>query len=229
VIHRDLHVEVQPGHGVRPVLSFQKDGIGSTHLYAIRIELVADPGGRVLDAGQFVIAVPGPVSRTGQVLPESDETFLNPAAVTGETLSTWCFRHNLAAMRDVIAESGRRSDYVAALAHVRLAKTWNSYADRRPLRATIAELFRTDAPEAAIYAVEAAARDDDPRYALMVRKRAVSVLLRRLREEVDDDPSAAIEDAERVLFLGPSAAAKRLLWQAKARQHADEEESEEEP
>lgn len=224
VFRRDLHVEVQPGHGVRPVVSFQKDDFGTTNLYAIHVELVADPGGRLLDAGRFVIGVPEPVSRSGQVLPESDETLLSEATVQHEPRATWCFRHNVAGMRRVIAEPGRRSDYVAALAHMRFASAWGAYADNRPTRLVVADLLRNDDPEAALYAVEAAERSNDPRYEATVRARAVSLLLKRATEYLDDYPAGAVEEAERALSLGASSAASRLLAQAKAHRRAEEEE-----
>jgi hypothetical protein len=228
VVRRDLHVEVQPGHGTRPVLSFQKDFPGTTNLYAIRIQLVVDPGQRMMDMGRFVIGVPEPVSRSGQILPESDEILLSEAAAPGEASSTWCFRHNLEGMRRVIAEPGRRSDYIEALAQMQLAPAWDTYADNRPAEVMVEDLLGNDDSEAAMYAIDAAGQTGDPRYEEAVRRKAIALLLRRAWEELYDYPAGAVEDAERVLSLEPSSAAAHLLSQAKAARRAEEEKVREE-
>jgi hypothetical protein len=229
LVRRDLHVEVQPGHGVRPVLSFQKESPATTNLYAIRVQLVADPGNRVLDAGRFVIGVPEPISRSGQVLPESDDVLSSEATVPGEAVNTWCFRHNLAGMRRVVAEPGQRSDYVAALARTRVAPAWSGYADRRPPRVVVEDLLHVEGPgETPMYALEAAAQTGDPQYEESVRKRVIRLLLRRAAAELDDYPAGTAEDAERVLSLEDSALAARLLSQGKAGKRAQDERQEEE-
>ncbi len=223
LVRRDLHVEVQPGHGVRPVLSFQKEDIGTTNLYAIAVELVADPGGHVYDAGRFVIGVPGPVSRFGGVLPESEEVLTSDVTSPGEVIPTWCFRHNLAAMRRVLVEPGFRSAEVAALDHVQLAPGWNAYADHSPTQLAVEELLGSEDPEAALDAIEVARRSDDPGLEATVRKRAIAVLLRQGRRELESYPPNAVANAERVLSLGQSSAASRLLWRAKAAVRAEDE------
>ncbi|HYH54206.1 MAG TPA: hypothetical protein VD761_08750 [Solirubrobacterales bacterium] len=227
-IRRDLHVEVQPGHGVRPVLSFEKESAGTTNLYAIRVQLVAAPGHQVIDAGRFVVGVPEPVSRSGQVLPESDRVLLSEATVPDEAVPTWCFRHNLDGMRRVIAEPGRRSDYVAALTRLQPAPAWKEYADQRPARVVIEDLFQSDNREAAIYALEAAVQTGEPEYEAALRQRVIDFLLRRAAEDLDDSPGGSVEDAQRVLSLQRSPVASRLLTRAKAEKRAQEERFEEE-
>jgi hypothetical protein len=228
LVRRDLHVEVQPGHGARTVLSFQNELGGTTNLYAIRVQLVADPGDRVVDAGRFVIGVPEPISRSGLVLPENDAVLRNPASSPGGASQTWCFRHNLEGMRRVVGQPGRRSDYVAALARMRVASAWADYMDRRPPRVAIEELLRIGGPEGPLYATEAALQTGDPGYEKAVRERAIQVLLRQAAEKLDDFPGSAAEDAERALSLVPSLAAARLLSQAKAAKRAEEERQREE-
>lgn len=217
VIRRELHVEVQPGHGARPVLTFQNEDLETSTLYALRVELIADPGGRTLDAGRFVVGVPGPVNRNGQTFPESEEVLFNPSTNPGEALSTWCFRHNLTGMRRVTGRPGQRSAYLAALAHLQLAPGWSSFADHQPPRAAARELLRSGGGDAAVYAVEAAERTGDEDFEARVRKQAVYLLLRMGREDLAlDSPRNAIEEAERILSLESSEAAKHLLWKAEA-------------
>jgi hypothetical protein len=224
---RDLHVEVQPGHGVRPVLSFQKGDPTAANLYALDVEFVADPGDHVLDAGRFVIGVPGPVDRSGATLPESEQV-LSRASEGPHTVGAWCFRHNLRGMRRVIAEPGRRSADVAALARLRPAPTWDAFVGDRPARQDVPALLGAEYPEAAIYAVEAAELDGDPEFAATVRDRATALLLGWGHEKLEDDAQEAMRDAERVLSLGPSSDAGRLLWRAKAARRDEEERAREE-
>jgi hypothetical protein len=228
VVRRDLHVEVQPGHGVRPVLSFQKEAAATTNLYAIAVELVADPGDHSYHAGRFVIGVPGPVSRYGGILPESEEVLTGEATRPDDVGATWCYRHNLAGMRRVIGEPGMRSAEIAALDHVRPAPGWHAYADHSPAELVVEELLSSEDPDAPLYAIEAARRSGDPHLEASVRRRAVAVLLRQGRRDLQIYPPNAAANAERVLSLSPSPAASRLLWRAKAAISAEEELAEQE-
>jgi hypothetical protein len=221
-ISRDLHVEVQPGHGVRPVLRFAlRDPDASTGLFAIRVAFVADPGGHVLDAGRFVVSVPGPVGR--YLLPEDQETLTGQVATDFRTAVSACFRHNLEAVRRVIAGPGRRSSYTAALEHVFPAPAWRDFA-ATPAHAVVAKLLDSDDGENLRYAVDAAARAGDPELEKQVRQRATARLIRLGREELDGHPPTAVIEAERALSLEVSAAARRLLWRARAAQRAKEDE-----
>jgi hypothetical protein len=230
VYHRDLHVEVQPGHGVRPVLSFSKDDFNVTTLYALEVEFIADPGDRVLEAGRFVIGVPEPPSRSGYTFPESDAAL---SVARGQlsrpnVLVAACFRHNLEQVRRIAAHPGRRSAEVEALTHLRPASTWGGFADDRPADQVVLELLESDTRDGALYAVEAAERGDDAEFAAGVRDRASKLLMRLGREELDNWAAAAVWDSEAALSLGVSADAKRLLWRAEAARRAEEEQATEE-
>jgi hypothetical protein len=230
VYRRDLHVEVQPGHGVRPVLSFSKDSFDAPNLYALEVEFIADPGDRVLKAGRFVIGVPEPPSRSGYTLPESDSAL---GVARGQLprpnlIVAACFRHNLEQMQRLTAEPGKRSAEVAALTHLRPAATWDEFADDRPARQVVAELLEQGDRDGALYAVEIAELEGGAEFAAAVRNRAVAQLLRLGREEMDSYARAAIWDAEGALSIGPSAEASNLLWKAKAARRAEEEHAEQE-
>jgi hypothetical protein len=223
LIRRDLHVEVQPGHGVRPVLAFPKGDFDATNLYALEVKFVADPGDRVLDAGRFVVATPEPVNRSGTTLPES-EGMLDLARSAGrDPVVEACYQHNLLGTQRVVAEPGKRDADIAALTHLRPAPNWHGSREGRPVRQLVAELLGSEASDAPIYAVETAELGDDPEFAADVRDRAVSLLLRRGREELNEDPKEAMRNAERALSLNPSSEATRLLWRATASWRAEEE------
>jgi hypothetical protein len=228
LIRRDLHVEVQPGRGVRPLLRFQRDSAGETVLYAIDVRYVVDPGHHVLDAGRFVIGVPGPVERSGLVLPENEAILADRSFPRRDLLVSWCFRHNLAGVRRVIAQPGRRSADVASLAHLRQASAWPKIANHSPPRTAVEELLSNEAPDAVFYALDAAGQTQDAGYEEAVRKRVISVLTRRGTEELDDYALGAVADAERILSLRRTASASSLLARAKAARDVEERVAEEE-
>jgi hypothetical protein len=224
VLRRDLHVEVQPGHGARPVLSLLNTGVERTNLYALRVEFVAGPGSHVLPVGRFVVGVPEPPDRGGAILPERDEVLLSPVTRPGHTGTSSCFRHNLTGVRRLLSAPGRRSSYLKALARFQVAPSWTSYASHRSPQAEVAELFEEASPVSAIYAVEVAERTGNAAFEERVRERAVEWLLRLAREDLEDDfPGGAAEAAHYVLSLERSPEAKRLLVQAEAAERAEEE------
>jgi hypothetical protein len=226
VIRRPLHVAVQPGHGARPLLKFQKRSIAATDLYAINVSYVVDPGEEILDAGRFVIGVPGPPDRGGYVLPE-DETALTAEEFRegseGSPTTSWCLRHNLEGVRRLAAEPGRRSVEVAALSHVRPAPAWSEVIDRESPREAVETLLSSEGPDAPMYAVEAAAATGDKTYEEKVRKRAVATLLKLGNEDLSDSGSISVGAAERALSLERSSAGSELLTEAKVAATAQEE------
>jgi len=229
VIHRGLHIEVQPGRGVRPVLVFQIPDALVSHLYAIRVELISTQNDVALGLGRFVLGVPEPVQRGGGMLPESDSVLAGDAtygANVDKLTSTWCFRSNLAAVRRVISSPGRRSPQVAALDHLQVASSWPSYVDRSPLPRAIEGLLRSsNGRQGPMYAVFAAERSSDPALVRDVSGRAAALMERRAREVLDEGyaTSAAVADAERAILLQSTAARRKLLWRAKASLQAEEE------
>lgn len=73
-------------------------------------------------------------------------------------------------------------------------------------------------------AIEAASHTGDLAYEEAIRERAISQLLRQAEGDLEEKyGSGAVEAAERVLSLGPSSAASRLLSRAKARERAEDE------
>jgi hypothetical protein len=228
VVKRDLHVEVEAGRGVRPVLSFQSRDFLVAHLYAIHVELVAGPSGRLLNLGDFVIGVPEPVSRSGQALPENETLLTSESAKPYRVVSTWCYRHNLAAVRRLLAYDGERVARVRALEHLQPAPVWARYVDDRPARLAVWPLLRSTVVDAPMFAVFAAERSGEPVLEKKVRERAAALLERRARDQMDEYARGAVADAERLLSLQPSNEGRRLLWEAKARLEAEEEKAEEE-
>jgi hypothetical protein len=227
VIRRPLHVAVQPGHGARPLLKFQKRSISTTDLYAIDVTYVVDPGEEILDAGRFVIGVPGPPDRGGFVLPEDEialtsEEFRQGTAGVLPTTS-WCLRHNLASVRRLTADPGLRSAEIAALSHVRPAPAWSEVIDHEPPREAVETLLASESLDAPIYAVEAAAETGDKAYEDEVRRRAVATLLKLGKEDLSESGSVSVSVAERALSLERTDAGSQLLTEAKVAATTQEE------
>jgi hypothetical protein len=227
IIRRPLHVEVQPGHGARPLLKFQKRFTSTTDLYAIDVSYVIDPGEEILDAGRFVIGVPGPPDRGGYVLPEDEtaltaEEFRQGSGGVSPTTS-WCLRHNLAGVRRLAAYPGLRSVEIAALSHVRPAPAWSEVIDHESPREAVETLLASEGPDAPLYAVEAAAATGDKAYEERVRKRAVATLLKLGEEDLSDLGSVSVGAAERALSLERTNAGSELLTEAKVAATTQEE------
>jgi hypothetical protein len=222
-----LDVEVQPGHGARPLLRFEKPHTLTTDLYAIDVKYVVDPGEEVLDAGRFLIGVPGPPGRGGYVLPESQtaltsEEFRQAGAAVDPT-TAWCLQHNLDGVRRMVGEEGQRSAEIAALSNVQTAPAWAEIEDHESPREAVGTLLESEAADAPIYAVEAAAETGDAGYEEEVRKRAVAVLMERAEEHLGDDAPISVEEVERARSLEPTAADGSLLAEAKGEAIVQEE------
>lgn len=232
VIRRPLHVEVQPGHGVRPLLRFQKLLSSTTDLYAIDVKYVVDPGKEVLDAGRFVIGVPAPPDRGGYVLPESEAALtaeeFRQAGTDVSPLTSWCLQHNLAGVQRLAAEPGRRSAEIAALSHLQPAPAWQEIKDNESPREAVETLLGDEGLDSPMYAVEAAAETDNPAYEERVRKRAIVTLIERAEENLGEAAALSVGAAERALSLGPDGEVSDLLAKAKVAATAQEERMEKE-
>lgn len=221
VVHRQMHVEVRPGSGARPLLRFQKLLDSATDLYAIDVKFIVDPGQKELDLGRFVIGVPGAPDRGGTTLPEDESALTNELfedGVSSDPAVPWCLHHNLEGVRRLAADPGRRSSEIAALSQLRVAPAWAKFANLESPREAVKTLLDPEAPdvEGEVYAVEAAAETGDSAFEAQVRRRAVALLVERGEEDLGKAAESAAGEAERALALEPDEAAKRLLTEAKA-------------
>jgi hypothetical protein len=198
------------------------------NLYALHIEITTDRG-ETLDVGRFVLGVPTLVNRTGIVLPESD--YLLDFPESGEAAaSTWCFRHNLAEMRRVLAKPGARAPEIQELRQLQVAKKWPAYADGHSARAGAEALLRnrniTAAPALAVFAAE---RTSDDVFVELIRQRAVRLLLRRAERfllPLENLPTEAIADSRAAFWLSDSSVAREVVARAESGERELEEASE---
>lgn len=183
------------------------DGLGE-QLFAIKIELVAEPPDQTINVGRFVLGVPEPISRGGAVLPD-DEFALTPAAQFALE-ETWCYRYNY-------------SD-------APMVPGWSPAVGAKEARAAVEPLLQADYYPAAL-AVFAAEQTGDERRVVQTRERAAATVLREVEHSVDTGEVFAPDAIEvrQAMEWAPSESAEDLLrrveaeLQAKLERQLDEE------
>jgi translation elongation factor EF-1beta len=196
---KDVPKTVAPGTPQKLELRFGSMlGGPAFRLYALRVTIVSeDPDGEAV-AGVFAIINPGPV----------------------RLYATWCFRHNIAAVKRVLSSGEVDRKYVGPLRHLTLAAGWPRRADDTPPRRAAIQLLAGAAkkylaePELAVIASDATG---DPQFGQEIRRRAASALLERSAGRPDEVPAYAEDDVRRSLMLHRSARAERLLQSLKRR------------
>jgi hypothetical protein len=202
------------------------------NLYALHVEIGTEEG-ETGDAGRFVLGVPTTVNRSGYILPEDDFALHTETFNPNRLASSWCYRYNLASVRRIISQPGKRTSDIAALADIRVVPDWSQWADDRPPRDAVTPLL-TD-PElnyGPLVAVFAAERSGDHHLLERTRARAAVILLDRAERELKPGPrflpEFAVEFAHASLSLVSSDRGRELLSRAEERQREWEEELEEE-
>jgi hypothetical protein len=232
VVRHEMQQEVRPGRTGRFALFFRTPpDLGAAHLYAVHVELVVEGSEQPLDVGRFVFGVPGPVPRTGDHLPDDNQSLVE-ALDYAEELSPgfalsvrWCYRRNLHDMRRVLARPGKRAPAIAALADIQLAPSWRWLADRRPPRDVVEPLLATESLEGQMLAAFAAELTGDDALVESTRQRAAAALLRMTQRGGDDEfsPGSEILYTRAALSMLPSARAEDVLQAAEARLQGEEE------
>lgn len=231
-VYKTLHDEV-PAKGIdRLKIFFQAPQVGEDDsVYALHVELESEHTDDRVDAGRFLLGVPGPVARNGQLLPEDDYLLSTGGIYVDRAASTWCFKHNLSELRRVLSRPGQRSAEITALSQFQPAREWPRYSHANPARASLAPLMNDPnilyGPMVAVYA---ATRTGDAQLIQQMRRRAAGVLVKRAERSLKPDvelPMAAIEQAHASINLAPSTAARAVLARAEARVWEIEEDQEE--
>lgn len=218
VVMHPLHQEIGAGDVDRFKVLFRVPDSGEeNYVYALDVALVAENSDKAVDLGRFVLGVPETVNRGGRILPEGPRPFsvLNSRE---QLMSTWCARRNLAELRRLLRQPGKRASSMAALAKFQPAAWWGEFADRRPPRAAVEPLLGGRAPILAVFAAE---KTGDGRLEEETRKRAAAVLVDEAGHALAlGYPWAAwgaVMDARYAMRFWPSAAAKRMRLRAESR------------
>jgi len=221
VVAKTLHDEVPAGGADRIKLFFQAPQVGEDdNLYALHVELLTDGGEGPIDGGRFLLGVPDAPQRNGEVLPEDSYLLRQGGIYGGRSASVWCYRHNLAEVRRILARPGRRTAEVASLAGFHPASAWAAFSRgvgaREAVPALLGDRYDSYGPTIAVYAAQ---RSGDPVFVAETRKRAESLLLRRAEQALGpagSSPMNALVDARAAFSLSPSAAAKELAARGEA-------------
>jgi hypothetical protein len=230
VVTAPLHDQVSPGRADRLKLYFQAPQIGEEDtLYALHVQIETDEAGETVDAGKFLLSVPGAVIRNGDSLPENDYLLQGGGFGSSLSNSAWCYRRNLDEVHRVLAHRGRRTPETASLAHLQTAQTWPDFrAHGLPPREAVPQLLNDSnsfGPVVAVYAAEAA---HDPKLVAQTRQKGSAILLQRAERSLAEHWAFnAIEQAHASIWLAPSSAAREVLAQAESQQWEVEEEQEE--
>jgi hypothetical protein len=230
VVVRPLHQEVPPGAVDRFRVLFKVDNPGfDDYLYAIRVELITDRGEKPVEVGRFVLGLPAPSRGESPILPAG--RFLPGVRENERLASTWCLRRNLAAVKRLLSQPGKRSPALSALLPFEYAGWWRTFADPRPARAAVEPMLHSPVGEAPVLAVFAAEQTGDRQLIGKTRQQAAESLL-LLAEEMLLSPynqvaGSATSPARQSLSLVPSKQALGVLREAEARQDAADAEAEE--
>jgi hypothetical protein len=217
VVVKPLHQEVPAGGVDRFRLLFR---VGERSLdnfmYAIHVVLVTDASREPVDVGRFILGIPLPVTGNGRILPEGPYA---PSAYPDQRLaSTWCLRHNLAAVERLLSRPGKRSPRFAPLADFQFADWWEDFSDDRPPQAAVEPLLNTDVGPGPVLAGFAAEQTGDQQLIERTRRRAARLMIRESELALFSDYTNAGDVsallARYSLALSPSPAARELLREA---------------
>jgi hypothetical protein len=186
-------------------------------LFAIHVELIVEPS-RTIDAGRFVLGVPGPVPRVGYVLPEDDKALERGETPYERVARKWCYRRNLAEVERLAAHEGERSPEVAALADIPLVEGWVQEPPAGVARIAAERLLAVGDPVLAAFAAEATGNSE---FAQAAKERSARTLLENTERHVASEWRGYLEeaavDARAALALVPSVRGRELLLRAEAR------------
>ena len=144
-------------------------------------------------------------------------------------MSTWCARRNMAELKRVLRQPGRRSARMSSLAEMRPAGWWRDFADPRPATAAARALsMRQDFFEAPVLAVFAAERSGNTELEAQIRRRAAAALRRQiertLRLGYPYSAWNAVIAARQANSFFPTAKGRELQARAESRLRVSREE-----
>jgi hypothetical protein len=217
-IYRTLHQRVAP-HSSGSVNLYLRTLESETieQLYALKVTLLTGNGVESVDAGRYVVGLPGPISRYGSILPEDQEAIENLYSFDSQLESTWCYRRNMAAIGRLLGQPGMRSPAMKAVDLTQTASNWSAYVDRRPPRAAAEALLEppgfVDSPSLAVFAAE---RTGDLRFEHGIEERAVATLLAAAEEHLVVNPRLTIREARAALGFDDSPEGREILAKGEA-------------
>lgn len=214
VITRAQHHQIDAHDSARLIYRFRVPSLGADDYTLSLVHITLTTSSNVLTVGDVVLSSNSAVSRGGQHFPE-DDAVLGFADDGPHLESTWCYRHNLKAAREVRSWDGGRAPETEALANVAPGNSWRRFQDRTPARRAALRMSDPVGVYGLEFAVFAAEATHDPEFVELIRRRCATVLLKDARSGMRQGATdfAASEVARaRALADGPAveAVAKEL-------------------
>jgi hypothetical protein len=220
VVKANLHDQIPAREPDRIGLRLSSPGSGFERysLYRLEIQLIVHGSAKPLDAGRFVVVIPGTLPSYGQYLPEDNATlrqFVTGPFKSSRLSTTWCFKRNLSQMGAILSGPGERSSDLELLDHPVIANGWGKLQDHLPAHAAALALLHEE-PQLAAYA---AAQSGNAQFAHGIAVQAAARLLQRANELVaQSGPSTFAEQEVRAsLLLHSSPRALETLAELKRR------------
>jgi hypothetical protein len=217
VVEAPLHEQIGPEEVDRIALRFGADlsGAGGYALYLMHIQLHVYGEKKDLDLGRFALSAPGRIPTLSGYLPD-DNSFLQ-GFTTGpfkaaHLRTTWCLKHNLASLHQILDNSARRAPELALFDQPVLASEWGQLQDHLPPRQAATRLLEEDSgPDDAGDAVYAAEQTKDPGFEGRIRKQASQQLLGWASKDLGTVEPAVVEQLVREALAMWSSERGRLL------------------
>jgi hypothetical protein len=217
VVETPMHEQIGPEEVDRIALRFGADiaGAGGYALYLLHIQLYVYGEKRDLDLGRFALSAPGRIPTFEGYLPDENsflQEFTTGSFKAAHLQTTWCLKHNLASLHQILDNSARRAPELALFDQPVLASQWGQLQDHLPPRHAAIRLLEEDGgPEDAGDAVYAAEQTKDPGFEARIRKQASQQLLGWASKDLGTVEPAIVEQLVREALAMWSSERGRLL------------------
>lgn len=218
IVEAPMHEQIGPEEVDRIALRFGANlaGAGGYALYLLHIQLHIYSEKKDLDLGRFVISAPGRIPTFSGYLPDENsflQEFTTGSFKAAHLRTTWCLKHNLASLHQILDNSAKRAPELALFDQPVLASQWGQLQDHLPPRHAAIRLLEEDGgPEEAGDAVYAAEQTKDPGFEARIRKQASQQLLGWASKDLRTVEPAVVEQLVReALAMSPSERGRLLL------------------
>jgi hypothetical protein len=217
MVEAPMHEQIGPEEVDRIALRFGANlaGAGGYALYLLHIQLHVYGKKQDLDLGRFALSAPGRIPTFSGYLPDENsflQEFTTGSFKAAHLETTWCLKHNLASLHQILDNSAKRAPELALFDQPVLASQWGQLQDHLPPRQAAIRLLEEDgAPEEAGDAVYAAEQTKDPGFEARIRKQASQQLLGWASKDLGTVEPVVIEQLVREALAMWSSERGRLL------------------
>jgi hypothetical protein len=220
VVEAPLHEQIGREEVDRIALRFGADisGAGGYALYLLHIQLHIYGEKKDLDLGRFALSAPGRIPTFSGYLPDENsylEEFTSGSFKAAHLQTTWCFKHNLASLHQILDNSARRAPELALFDQPVLASQWGRLQDHLPPRPAAIRVLGEGDSQDAVYAAE---QTKDPGFEARIRRQASQQLLTQASKQLGSVDSVYVEQRVReALAIWPSQRGRMLLREVQQR------------